>query len=94
MNSAAAFSSLRGRAEFWVWPAEKRPTLASGQVSLHAKAAIVDGHAALVTSANLTRKGIGANMELGLLVRSGPEPARLATHLSELMDGGTLLRVG
>lgn len=33
---------------------------------------------ALVTSANLTRHGIGANMELGRLVPDGPRGARLA----------------
>jgi phosphatidylserine/phosphatidylglycerophosphate/cardiolipin synthase-like enzyme len=94
MDGAAAFSSLRGRATFWVWPAERRPALPSGRASLHAKAAIADGRVALVTSANLTGHGIGANMELGLLVRGGPVPARLAAHLAELMESGTLARVG
>ena len=93
MDSAAAFSSLRGRAGFWVRPADKRPALVAGHASLHAKAAVADDHTALVTSANLTGHGIGSNMELGLLVRGGPVPARLAAHLSELMDGGTLVRI-
>jgi phosphatidylserine/phosphatidylglycerophosphate/cardiolipin synthase-like enzyme len=93
MDAAAAFSLLRGRASFWVWPLERRPALAAGHASLHAKAAVADDHTALVTSANLTGHGIGSNMELGLLVRGGPVPARLAAHLSELMDGGTLVRV-
>jgi len=51
-------------------------------------------HTALVTSANLTGHGIDANMELGLLVRGGPVPSRLAAHLSELMASGTLVRIG
>jgi cardiolipin synthase A/B len=93
MDSAAAFSSLRGRVGFWVWPADKRPALPAGHASLHAKAAVADDNTALVTSANLTGHGIGSNMELGLLVRGGPVPARLAAHLSELMDGGTLVRI-
>jgi cardiolipin synthase A/B len=93
MDGAAAFSSLRAMVGFWVWPAARRPLLAAGHASLHAKAAVADDHTAFVTSANLTGHGIDANMELGLLVRGGAVPGRLAAHLSELMDSGTLVPV-
>ena len=43
---------------------------------MHAKAAIADKRAALATSANLTGHALDLNMELGLIVRGGPVPAR------------------
>jgi phosphatidylserine/phosphatidylglycerophosphate/cardiolipin synthase-like enzyme len=57
----------------------------NGRAALHAKAAIADDHTALVTSANLTGFAIKDNMELGLLIRGGPVPGRLASHLRELI---------
>lgn len=47
---------------------------------LHAKTAIWDASAALVTSANFTGKALKQNMEFGLLVTGGPVPRRLAQH--------------
>jgi cardiolipin synthase A/B len=93
VEAAAAFASLNTVVTFWVWPANKRPLLAAGRASLHAKAAIADDHTALVTSANLTGHGINENMELGLLVRGGPVPRRLAAHFGQLMAGLVLERV-
>lgn len=84
-GAAAAFGDLRQRASFYVWPLEKRPVVDSGRAALHAKAAIADDHTALVTSANLTGFAIKENMELGVLIRGGPVPARLAAHFRELI---------
>ncbi len=88
-DAADAFSSLVGQAKFYVWPANQRPP--GGK--LHVKAAIADEHVALVTSANLTGAALDENMELGLLVRGGPVPRRLARHFMDLMDRGVLERV-
>lgn len=93
VDAADAFSPLRTVAEFYVWPAEKRPALEHGKASLHAKAAIADDHTALVTSANLTGHALTQNMELGLLVRGGPIPKRLAAHFQQLMSRGVLVSV-
>jgi cardiolipin synthase C len=93
VDAAAAFASLNTVVTFWVWPANKRPLLAAGRASLHAKAAIADDHTALVTSANLTGHGINENMELGLLVRGGPVPRRLAAHFEQLMTDRVLEQV-
>jgi len=90
VDAAAAFASLNTVVTFWVWPANKRPLLAAGRASLHAKAAIADDHTALVTSANLTGYAINENMELGLLVRGGPVPRRLAAHFGQLMTDRVL----
>jgi cardiolipin synthase A/B len=93
VDAAAAFASLNTMVTFWVWPANKRPLLTTGRAALHAKAAIADDHTALVTSANLTGHGINENMELGLLVRGGPVPRRLAAHFGQLMTDRVLERV-
>lgn len=92
-DAAKAFETLRDGATFYVWPAEKRPVLERGRASLHAKAAIADNHTAFITSANLTGHGIAENMELGLLVRGGAIPSRLAEHFRELIADGTLVAI-
>jgi phosphatidylserine/phosphatidylglycerophosphate/cardiolipin synthase-like enzyme len=92
-DAADAFETLGERVTFYEWPLEKRPHVEKGRASLHAKAAIADDHAALVTSANLTGHGIAENMELGLLVRGGPIPRRLSDHFRELIAGGTLVEI-
>jgi phosphatidylserine/phosphatidylglycerophosphate/cardiolipin synthase-like enzyme len=86
IDAAAAFGDLKGRATFWVWPGDRRPPNAK----LHAKAALADGRAALVGSANLTEVALGDSMELGLLIRGGPIPRRLDGHFMALMERGEL----
>lgn len=93
IDAAAAFSTLRGQATFYVWPAEQRPVLAEGSAVLHAKGAVADDQVALVTSANLTGHGIQSNMELGVLVRGGVVPGRLRDHLAELIGQAVLAPV-
>jgi phosphatidylserine/phosphatidylglycerophosphate/cardiolipin synthase-like enzyme len=93
VDAADAFSSLGAAVSFWVWPTDQRPALPAGTAALHAKAAIADNHTALVTSANLTGLGMNENMELGLLVRGGPVPRRLAAHFAQLMTDRVLDRV-
>ena len=92
-DAADAFASLGAAVSFWIWPSEQRPSLPAGAAALHAKAAIADDHTALVTSANLTGHGISENMELGLLVRGGAVPRRLAAHFTQLMADRVLIRV-
>jgi phosphatidylserine/phosphatidylglycerophosphate/cardiolipin synthase-like enzyme len=90
-DAAKAFAALADLVTFYVWPPEKRPAVERGRAALHAKAAIADGHTALVTSANLTGHGITQNMELGLLIKGGPIPHRLSDHFRELIAQGTLV---
>lgn len=89
-EAADAFDALAGAANFWVWPGKLRP--ANGAV-LHAKAAIRDATAALITSANLTGRALNSNMELGLIASGGPVPRRLADHFHALMSSGTLVQL-
>lgn len=71
------------------WPAAERP--ASG-AALHAKVAVADRTVALVTSANLTKRAAGDNLEAGLLVRGGDIPLRLVDHVNQLLQQGILRR--
>lgn len=84
-----AFTSLGDRVRFLCWnPTDQQP----GQKppSMHAKCALADDHLAFVTSANLTGKALEENMELGLLVRGGAVPRRLAAHFDSLINTGVL----
>jgi cardiolipin synthase len=89
-DAADAFDKLRHVVSFWVWPKANRP---EGKVSMHVKAAIVDGRVALVTSANLTGAALEKNMELGLVVRGGAAPRRLADHFQALAANGVIKQV-
>jgi phosphatidylserine/phosphatidylglycerophosphate/cardiolipin synthase-like enzyme len=88
-DAARAFSTLEGTVEVLEWPSELR---GDGKISgvLHAKAVVVDGSVALVSSANLTAAALDHNMELGLLVRGGGIPRRLEEHVTELRAKGIL----
>lgn len=90
-DAAKAFSGLGGGVEFYVWPLERRP--AGVSATLHAKAVVADESAAFISSANLTGSALDHNIELGILVRGGPVPRRLADHFSSLIAAGVLRRV-
>src|SRR5262249_35442756 len=79
-DAAGRFRDLVGRVRFYEWPAAQRMLESGPPASMHAKAVIADEQTVLVTSANLTGSAIEANMELGLLVRGGQVPQRLARH--------------
>jgi len=84
---AHAFPALRARR--WAWPATARPTGAA----MHAKAIVVDSRVALVGSANLTGRGLIDNLECGILIRGGPQPAAIRDHLWSLHSRGALIAV-
>ncbi len=72
----------------WRWPPEHRP---AGAV-LHAKLLVIDGHSALIGSANLTDRALHANLEAGLLVHDPQVAAELEGHVHRLMREGVLRR--
>lgn len=88
-----AFDALPDDVEFYAWPAERRGTPAGGHAAMHAKCAIADGRTAFVTSANLTGAAMTENMELGLVVRGGDVPRRIAAHFNALISTGELRAV-
>jgi phosphatidylserine/phosphatidylglycerophosphate/cardiolipin synthase-like enzyme len=93
-DAAPAFRSLAGTVSIYEWPTEQRRSDGGLEGAMHAKAAIADEQVAFITSANLTGSAIEANMELGLLVRGGAVPRRLARHFRALMGSGRLVEVG
>lgn len=69
------------------WPKDLRP---AGATSLHAKLAIADTTTVLLTSANLSQKASGDNLEAGLLIKGGDLASRLTRHIADLRGNGTL----
>lgn len=67
-------------ATFYRWTA--KANVSAGRV--HAKCAIADRRAALITSANLTEAAMENNMELGILVENDHLAGRLADHFAAL----------
>lgn len=78
------------RATRLAWPANRRRT---GYTSMHAKILLVDSRIALVGSANLTSAAMESNLECGILLRGGPHPIAIRTHLRALRAQGDLVVV-
>jgi phosphatidylserine/phosphatidylglycerophosphate/cardiolipin synthase-like enzyme len=68
------------------WPAASRPPGAA----LHAKIIVVDDQVALVGSANLTSRAMETNLECGILIRGGPQPRAIRSHITALHAAGLL----
>lgn len=92
-DAKEAFDALGNAVSFYVWPAELRVSAAGGHAAMHAKCAVADRRVAFVTSANLTGAAMTDNMELGLVVRGGDVPKRIADHFEALISAGTLGRL-
>lgn len=73
----------------WQWAPAARPAGAR----MHAKVAVADHMALLVSSANLTSSGIDKNIEAGILVHGGTAPVRVVEHFTELTATGVLIRL-
>ena len=88
------------RTKHWPWP--NLPELwydpralaesASDRASLHAKCVIVDGKAAIITSANFTEAAQRKNIEVGMLVRHQTAVQRLVDYFSALRMSNRLVR--
>ena len=76
--------------ELWHWPPRARTEPGA---KMHAKIAVADRSALLVSSANLTQSGVGTNIEAGVLVRGGHAPRRAAEHVAHLIAAGVLTRL-
>ena len=96
-----AFDTIRAlgtdvaqHAQLVVWPHDQRPHSPDGKHgSLHAKVAVADSQALLISSANLTEYAMTLNMEMGVLVRGGELPAKVDAHFARLIEQGVLSRV-
>lgn len=61
--------------------------------ALHAKCAVADEERAFVTSANLTRRALGENIELGVVARRGNVAKEIVAKLDALVDARICERV-
>lgn len=77
-----------------VWSHDQRPHSPDGKHgSLHAKVAVADGKALLISSANLTEYAMTLNMEMGVLIRGGELPRKVEAHFAKLIEQGILRRL-
>ena len=87
-------ASLREKSRVFIWPAAKRPHTPEGKIgSLHAKLAVADEKILYISSANLTDYAMTLNMEMGVLIHGGPQPAQAAKHFEMLITAGVLAQV-
>ena len=94
-DGLAAFGpQVAAHAEVYCWPLEQRPRDGEGRYgSLHAKCAVADATILLISSANLTHYALNLNMELGTLIRGGPQPREVQAHILALIQRDVLTRV-
>ncbi len=86
-----ALGKLDSRVRVFEWPHRDRPILPGGRRGMiHAKCAVVDSRAAVVSSANLTEYAFDANMELGIRVEGAAVASEIDQHFRELMNAGVL----
>jgi cardiolipin synthase len=92
-DPAAALGQLPTGVGVFHWPFAKRPPIGPGgkRGYIHVKCALADRRLAFISSANLTAYAMEANMELGVLVRGGLVPARIADVFDGLMSDRTLV---
>lgn len=75
-------------ANIYVWDQSNNSTLGA----VHPKCVVSDGSHAFITSANLTRAAMERNMELGVYIKGGRVPERLAMHLEALITTGIITK--
>jgi phosphatidylserine/phosphatidylglycerophosphate/cardiolipin synthase-like enzyme len=89
--------------DFWTrqWPrGTRRPRLCydprglamekEARATMHAKVVVIDRRKAFVTSANLTPRAHGENIELGVLIDHAPTAARIVRYFEALILNSTL----
>jgi cardiolipin synthase C len=87
--AAAAFEAIRQDANFWTWPAARRPAIGASRAVLHAKLVAADERVALLGSANLPDKALALNLELGVIIRDPDVVHTLVSHFRSLMRPGS-----
>ena len=94
-DAAPALGTSGGHiAEVYVWPQRLRKRNERGQHgALHAKFVVADSATLFVSSANLTEHAMSLNLELGVLIHGGAEPARATAMVDSLIERGVLVRV-
>jgi len=87
-------SSIRTASHFYRWPLdERRRSFPSGSPQMHAKCIVIDRKAMFVTSANLSGAALERNIEVGVVVKGGPNPAWLAGRFDQLLESGSIIEL-
>ncbi len=87
--------AVASRSCVYLWPQEQRPRGQNGRTGiLHVKCVAGDGRWLFVSSANLTEYAFTTNMELGVLITGGEQPARIEARFGRMISDGNLCRVG
>ena len=82
------------RATIYRWPLEQRQVNSDGKHgSLHVKCAVADEDVLFISSANLTEYAMTLNMEMGVLIRGGSLPKKVALHFDSLIETRVLVAV-
>lgn len=91
-DGLAAFGpEVAAHAAIYRWPLDQRRQDDQGRHgALHAKCAVADAQTLLISSANLTRYALDLNMELGVCIRGGSQPAQVVQHIQNLITAGML----
>lgn len=79
------------RSSFYSWTPSKRDFSPNGSIALmHAKTVVADAHTMFITSANLSGAALDRNLEVGVIVRGGPQPRWLHERFEALVAGGLI----
>lgn len=71
----------------YAWAPSKRPRCSTGNIALmHAKTVVADATVMFVTSANLSGAALERNIEVGVIVRGGPQPRWLTERFQQLIE--------
>lgn len=87
MKTTSKLAETVPGASIFFWADDAKPPV-SGKTppTVHAKCVVADRAEALVTSANLTDHALNLNMELGVHIIGGRQPAQLENHLNALVQ--------
>jgi phosphatidylserine/phosphatidylglycerophosphate/cardiolipin synthase-like enzyme len=82
---------LAACATVYYWPKERRASDAGGRPGiLHVKCVVADARWLFLSSANLTEYAFSINMELGVLITGGEQPARIESTFERMIQTGVL----
>ncbi|WP_406699439.1 DISARM system phospholipase D-like protein DrmC [Singulisphaera sp. Ch08] len=85
--------AVASHSSVYLWPHEHRPRDENGRAGLlHVKCVAGDGRWLFVSSANLTEYAFTTNMELGVLITGGEQPAQVQAHFERLVETGVLVK--
>lgn len=88
-DPAGNLSAILPTARIYEWtPSSKRRAGWTASGCVHSKSIVADVDIAFVTSANFTSSAMERNIEMGVMIKGGLLPSRIADHLGALVASG------